>query len=215
MAEFDKPTLPPALASDPRFSALCDLLWEQHASLPLDKLLLYLIDTAPEVSLLPLAEQFHVMGAEGWNWANTPAQQRNLIKQSIALHRTKGTPWAIKQILVTLGMTGIVSEWFEYGGEPYHFRIDIDLSGRGMGQHDVQHLVDLIPEYKNVRSHLEALNLNLTVASDVPRIGCALSTGETITVLPWTLSELVQASVQYLATACWAVECVSLFPQEP
>jgi len=216
MAEIiAKPALPPALASDPRFAALCDLLWEQHAKLPLDKLLLYLVDTAPEVALLPLAEQFHVMGAEGWAVAETDAQQRNLIKNSIALHRTKGTPWAIKQVLVTLGMNGIVSEWFEYDGEPYHFRIDIDLSGRGMGQNDIARLTELVNEYKNARSHLEALTLNVTVRSNVPRIGAALYSGEVLTVLPWRLTELVQSHVQYLAAACWAVERVSLYPQEP
>jgi len=212
---FDKPVLPPALASDPRFSALCDLLWEQHASLPLDKLLLYLIDTAPEVALLPLAEQFHVMGAEGWAVAETDAQQRALIKNSIALHRTKGTPWAIKQVLVTLGMEGVVSEWFDYGGAPYHFRIDVDLSGRGMGQHDIARLTELVNEYKNARSQLEALTMNVTVRSNVPRIGCALYSGEVLTVLPWHSTELVQSHVQYLAAACWAVEQVSLYPQEP
>jgi len=103
MAEFDKPTLPPALESDPRFSALCDLLWEQYASLPLDNLLLYLIDTAPEAALLPLAEQFHVMGIEGWNLAETPEQQRRLIKDSIAMHRIKGTPRALHTLVQRLG----------------------------------------------------------------------------------------------------------------
>jgi len=214
MAEFDRPALPPALASDPRFSALCDLLWEQHASLPLDKLLLYLIDITPEAALLPLAEQFHVMGIEGWAFAQTDTQRRTLIKRSIELHRSKGTKWAIKQILVTLGMTGVVSEWFEYGGQPYHFRIDVDLSGRGMQPDDVARLVELIAQYKNVRSHLDGLHLSLTVASDVPRIGCAMFTGQVTTLYPWTPAPLAQSATPHLAVGCCAIACVTLFPQE-
>jgi len=211
---FDKPTLPPALASDARFSALIDLLWEQHAALPLDTLMLYLIDTAPEAALLPLAEQFHVLGIEGWSLTQTPAQQRALIKNAIELHRSKGTKWAIKQVLVTLGMTGVVSEWFEYGGDPYHFRIDVDLSGRGMGADEVQRLLEIINEYKNARSHLDALALNVSVASPVPAIAGAMSAGEVTTLYPWMLTELVQADTQYMVCACRAVEQVTLFPKE-
>jgi len=213
---MDKPpflsTLPPALASDERFANLCELLWEQHEKLPLAKILLYLVDTAPEVALLPLAEQFHVMGIEGWNLAETPEQQRRLIKESIAMHRLKGTRWAMKQVLVTLGMRGVVSEWFEYGGTPYHFRIDIDLSGRGMGSQDVQRLLELVTQYKNVRSHLETIALNLTVRSPVPIIASALCAGETLTVWPWTLTELAQTGSKYLAAGFWAVEQVCVFP---
>jgi len=215
MAEFNRPVLPPALAGDARFSALCDLLWEQHAALPLETLLLYLIDTTPKAALLPLAEQFHVMGAEGWAVAQTDGERRALIKNSIALHRTKGTVWAIKQILVTLGMTGVVSEWFDYGGQPYHFRIDVDLSGRGMGTDEVQRLSELVHEYKSARSHLEALTLNVSVRSQTPRIGAALYAGEVVSVLPWRSTDLTQSHRQYLAVACWSVEQVSLYPQEP
>jgi len=214
---MDKPqflsSLPPALASDERFANLCKLLWEQHQQLPLDKILLYLIDTAPEAALLPLAEQFHVMGSEGWAFAQTTTEQRALIKNSIELHRKKGTRWAIEQVLVTLGMPGVVSEWFEYDGAPYHFRIEVDLSGRGMGRQDMQRLLEMIAQYKNVRSHLETLALSLTVRSSVPVIACALDAGEALTVWPWTLTDLVQHSPLYLAAGCWAIEQVSLFPQ--
>jgi|GEM_PF-753127 len=120
-----KPTLPPALASDPRFSALCDLLWEQHAKLPLDKLLLYLVDTAPEVALLPLAEQFSMTEEVIWPAVSTPDAKRNLIKQAIALHRSKGTPWAVKQALAAHGYGDCeiiehsqhMARWLAAGGE--------------------------------------------------------------------------------------------------
>jgi len=125
MAEFDKPALPPALASDPRFAALCDLLWEQHAKLPLDKLLLYLVDSAPEVALLPLAEQFSMTEEVIWPAVSTPDAKRNLIKQAIALHRSKGTPWAVKQALAAHGYGDCeiiehsqhMARWLAAGGE--------------------------------------------------------------------------------------------------
>jgi len=119
------PALPPALASDPRFSALIDLLWQQHASLPLDTLMLYLIDTAPEAALLPLAEQFSMTEEVIWPAVSTPDAKRRLIKEAIALHRAKGTPWAVKQALAAHGYGDCdliehgqrMTEWLNAGGE--------------------------------------------------------------------------------------------------
>lgn len=53
-------------------------------------------------NLLPwLAWALHV---DNWDDAATEAQQRDAISQSILLHRKKGTPWAIKRALSTLGI---------------------------------------------------------------------------------------------------------------
>jgi len=126
---MDKPqflsTLPPALASDARFASLCELLLEQHEKLPLDKILLYLIDTVPEAALLPLAEQFSMTEEVIWPAVSTPDAKRTLIKQAIALHRTKGTPWVVKQALAAHGYADCkiiehsqhLAQWLDAGGE--------------------------------------------------------------------------------------------------
>lgn len=48
-----------------------------------------------------LAWALHV---DNWDEAATEAQKRDAIKQSIHLHRKKGTPWAVKRALATLGV---------------------------------------------------------------------------------------------------------------
>src|SRR5690606_30548588 len=136
--------LPPALAGDERFALLCELLQEEFSSLDLNAMLVYLIDVVPEQVLPHLATQFHVMGLEGWRYARNVAEQRALIKRAIELHRYKGTPWAIEQVLVTLGLSGKVSEWFDYGGQPYHFRVDIDLTDRGIDEATYEALLALV-----------------------------------------------------------------------
>lgn len=204
--------LPPALASDERFAVLSTLAEEAFSEIDLSILLVYLIDLVPAHILPHLADQFHVMGLEGWEFADTELKRRDLIKQAIELHRYKGTPWAIEQVLVSLGMKGAVSEWFEYGGQPYRFKIDIDLSGQGLGLVDYEQLVSLVMKYKNKRSQLDMLNMGVTVQSPVPVIAGAMSLGETITVYPWSLTELKQSTSLYRAAGCWVVETVSIFP---
>jgi len=97
------PDLPPALAADERMAALVQLIWQQHADTDLSPLLVYLVDSVADELLVMLADQFHVMGVEGWSLAETPEQQRRLIKDAIALHRLKGTPAALHQLVERLG----------------------------------------------------------------------------------------------------------------
>jgi hypothetical protein len=95
--------LPPPLAADARSAALAALA-DRLDALDLSVLLTDLIDMVTAEALPLLAEQFHVLGDEGWALAVTEDQRRSLIKNAIALHRYKGTPWAIHQALISLGL---------------------------------------------------------------------------------------------------------------
>jgi len=49
--------------------------------------------------------------------------KRELVRKSIPMHRKKGTPWAVEELIRIVFGEGYVEEWWEYGGEPYHFRV--------------------------------------------------------------------------------------------
>lgn len=52
--------------------------------------------------------------------------KRKLVRESIAWHRIKGTPAAVEMMLSsTFGRSAKVSEWYEYDGEPYHFKVSV------------------------------------------------------------------------------------------
>jgi len=98
----DQP-LPPALAGDERFSLLCQLLDQALADLDLNVMLVYLIDLV-KPSLLPvLADQFSLLDEAAWELAESEEAKRNLIKNAAELHRFKGTPWAIREVIRLLG----------------------------------------------------------------------------------------------------------------
>ena len=97
------PVAPDVIALDPRFGPLSALV-TRLSDLPVEKLLVYLVD-AVDAQLLPeLGRQFHLTGLEGWRLANTDEARRRLIKRSIALHRKKGTPWAVREALKPVGV---------------------------------------------------------------------------------------------------------------
>lgn len=209
---MDKLPLQPPLAGDERFTRLATLAAERFAQLDLTALLIYLVDLVDTSALPSLAEQFHVQGLEGWLFARDERQKRDLIKQAIELHRYRGTPWAVRQVLKILALDGDISEWFEYGGDPYFFRMDVTLETRGLTEDEFNALIALIHEYKNVRSKLEMLTIWLINQSQIPVIASAVQGGEITTVLPWIVESVSQSSGVYLATECLSAEVVTVLP---
>lgn len=95
--------LPPPLASDERFRILGQIVAQRISEIDLSPLLVYLIDLVTPSALALLGEQFSMSGEDGWNLAESDEAKRALIKGAIELHRQKGTPWAIREVVRRLG----------------------------------------------------------------------------------------------------------------
>ncbi|SHN42224.1 phage tail protein [Chitinophaga sp. CF418] len=138
---------------------------KRFSQIQLDAMLVYFIDNVSSAAIPYLAQQFDVLGYKGFRLAETEQQQREIIKQSIELHRYKGTPWAIRQALVAIGFgdalleEGVAGHWA-------NFRITIDLGERALGNAEVDDLVKMVNEYKNARSHLIDVSYTITVGGD-------------------------------------------------
>lgn len=137
----------------------------------IESLLVYIIDTVPSSALQTIAEQFNVMGYKGLSLTTSDSEKRSLIKKAIELHRYKGTPWAIKEALKSVGYAGATIQehvginydgQYNYDGEVSYgtsnwakFAVQLDLGGnKGISSDQITTIVALINEYKNVRSHL-------------------------------------------------------------
>jgi len=128
MADLVNPTLlPPPLARDLSCRAL-EAVAARISMLDLTPLIVYDFDAVAASALPSLAEQFRVLGDAGWNLATTEAQQRALLKEAIALHRIRGTPYAVTRVLEILGLSATMIEWFAAmpQGAPYTFTISMD-----------------------------------------------------------------------------------------
>ncbi|MDA3732396.1 phage tail protein [Niameybacter massiliensis] len=59
-----------------------------------------------------------------WYDANANADiKRNIIRNCNKVFRTLGTNYAIEQVIADYFGDGQIEEWYEYDGQPYHFRV--------------------------------------------------------------------------------------------
>lgn len=81
---------------------------------------LFEVDKLPEFLLDHLAYQKHV---DYYDFTLPIENKRDLIKKAIFFHRQKGTIAAVEDLINTVFGDGQVTEWFEYGGLPFHFKV--------------------------------------------------------------------------------------------
>lgn len=118
-----------------------------------NELIMSRIDELPEPVVNSLAWQLHV---DTYSEDLDISQKRELVKNAIKDHKYKGTSWAVKSVVKVLLGYAKVEEWFEYGGSPFHFRVN-GASGPIPNGDKLQSLVDAIYEAKNVRSWLDGV----------------------------------------------------------
>lgn len=158
-------TLADSIAHISHFAAFDALVKQRLSNLELDKLLVYLIDTVDAKGLPYLAEQFDVLGYKGMKLAHTEADQRQLIKTAIELHRYKGTLWAVEQSLASIGFGDVTIEE-HVSGHWAKFRVFVDIGSHPINVIEIADVVQMINEYKNTRSHLADLSYTLTFDDD-------------------------------------------------
>lgn len=137
--------------------------------------------------------------------------RRALVKNSAQLHRIKGTPAAVEMAASTVFGQCSLDEWFNYGGNPYYFKVNVDASQQGASQSDLAKLENLINQYKNTRSWLEIINIFLTSNSAVFS-SAAMMTGEEITVYPWNITDVSCSGVMRFGPGYQAVETTTIYP---
>ena len=138
-----------------------DELFARYQELDTECLLIYLFDKTEESALVHLAEQFHITGNEGWTYCKTTEEKRNLLKNSLNLHKYRGTKFALKRALNILGIESDVYEWFQYNGTPYYFKVSVEMQNRAFDDDFEKILLDTIFANKNVRSKMETLIVHL------------------------------------------------------
>jgi len=109
------------------------------------------IDDLPEDLLDILAYDFKV----DWYNPDYPIEaKRALLKNCWSVHRRLGTKGAIAAALSDIYPGSTVEEWFEYGGEPYFFRVVLDVTDQYMdiSQDEILRAIDI---YKSLRSQIE------------------------------------------------------------
>ncbi len=156
---------PPVLKKDDRFAVIGEILAEELAKNReyCDAIMIYTaIDKLSEEVLDALAYDFNV---EWYDYEGTLAEKRKTIKECISIHRYKGTKYAVETALQSVYTQAKVQEWYEYGGEPYHFKVIINDSTNDVERRD--RILAKVKYYKNLRSVLEETIFIVGLSSDI------------------------------------------------
>ena len=121
------------------------------------------------------------------DWSDSWSEQirRNVIKASVEVHRKKGTIGALKKALQVFNYENVkVEEWFEYGADPYFFRVFFEVREPGFDVNILPQVQKVIESTKNARSHLESLRAYLSAEMGLVSIGTIIISKEVTSLNP-------------------------------
>lgn len=149
-------TFPRVLKQDARYNVFAGIAskWLAAVVSDIELVSIYtLIDRLPEAILDILAYDFKV---DWWEDSYTVEQKRMTLKESFLVHKHLGTKFAVERAISAIFPNTTVEEWFEYGGEPYSFRLLINVDDvTDTGNERYSRVIELAQYYKNLRSHLD------------------------------------------------------------
>jgi phage tail P2-like protein len=150
----------PSIRNDPQVIAACkaidielEAIYEEIPSI----LFWPFIEQQTGTMLDILGWEMHVDVWQGWEGTLTDEKKIELINQSIAWHQKKGTKWAVETLVQTIFAKCYVTEWFEYGGNPFFFKIILKEQVTDLPK--ILRLIDAVMNVKNVRSWIESVDI--------------------------------------------------------
>lgn len=116
--------------------------------------------------LSELAWQFAI---DNWREDLEREVKIKLIKETYWAHSKKGTKKIIEENLKKLNYPIQLSEWFEFNGQPFTFKVTTTKINTSV--HWVDDLLEIINKYKNCRSILESICLDRERENAEYRVG--------------------------------------------
>lgn len=78
------------------------------------------IDVLEEPFLNELAWELNI---DWYDYTAPIDQKREAVKAAGQIHAKRATKWSVERLLKIYFGDAILKEWFEYGGEPYYFKL--------------------------------------------------------------------------------------------
>ncbi|MFI3254527.1 MAG: phage tail protein I [Eubacteriales bacterium] len=181
--------LPKTLQEDPDILAVAQAISGQMTATALEihKNKIYpRIDELSEEILDILAYDLHV---DWYDYRHSVETKRRVIKNSVKVHMKMGTKYAVETATSDVHPKSTVEEWFQYGGEPYFFRLNVDISDTGITSTQQISLVERIHFYKNCRSHLDYIAFQVESTAEIQLGGYAVITN-VVEVMPFLVDEI-------------------------
>ena len=185
--------LPKPLTHDPKIIALARAATKELlevSGLAKTVLVYPRIDELPEELLDILAYDLHV---DWYDYAYTLETKRNVLKGSVDIHKRMGTKYAVEKAISAVYRTAAVKEWFDYGGEPYHFKVTVNIGDTGLEEETTRQIEEKMWFYKNLRSHCDGIFYAINMKAAEVKAAAAQAAGARLKVKPFLKSSIKAA----------------------
>lgn len=125
-------------------------------------------------------------------------ETKELLKEPIKTYFDEGTFATLAKALKSLYSDTTLKEWHEYGGEPYHFKLEFEASDKGINSDTLTKSDKIVNAYKNVRSVYDGASIALASVAQIKAASASLS-GESVSVYPLQIENLQIRSKKYCA----------------
>lgn len=109
--------------------------------------------------------------------------KRALIQGSLLFYTQMGTPAAVNRIIETIFETGYIEEWYEYDGDPHHFRAYVGDGGE-VGPGELEEFRRVLSSVKRLSSWLDDIITITAMDPDMVTFTGTMGKGYTSTTLP-------------------------------
>ena len=109
--------------------------------------------------------------------------KRALIQGSLLFYTQMGTPAAVNRIIETIFETGYIEEWYEYDGDPHHFRAYVGDGGE-VGPGELEEFRRVLSSVKRLSSWLDDIITITAMDPDMVTFTGIMGKGYTSTPLP-------------------------------
>jgi phage tail P2-like protein len=114
------------------------------------------INSLSESELDELAVELNILWYD--RAANIDAK-RDVIRNSDMVYKKLGTKWAVENVVQSYFGDGSIIEWWEYGGEPGHFRVT--SANPSLNTEKFAEFLNILQKVKRASSHLDSVLISL------------------------------------------------------
>ncbi|WP_343560416.1 phage tail protein I [Kiloniella sp. b19] len=149
------------------------------------------------------------------NWSEFV--QRQVIDAAFRIHRIKGTTGAIKLAVDSVNADSTVTEWDRYGGDAYHYRLEVSLSDRGITEEELISLRAVALNAQNERSVLDGFDVSISSKSKGPKFAATTLAGTILSIFPLQITDLESETdpLPVPAAGAYFAQTVTIEPEQP
>lgn len=152
------------------------------------------------------------LGVRQWSDAWSEQRKRDEVAAALTIRRHAGTLGALRQVINTQGVDGAdIAEWFDYEGQPGHFRLELDLDGIGISKSGYDELITGLTRAKRLSAHFDATKILSTTRGQV-RLGVGRHASGNLTLQPYRPAFLETRSPSTVATGQHSSTAITLTP---